>query len=180
MTYLPASSLCAVKVGRAVKALRFELRRRLGPRVLEGLTMAYGKFARDVDAWAEKAKRRMEFVFRQSVFDVIEFMQTPVATGGNMPVATGFLRSSLRVTLNSPATGQIRNVGATVLTPADYSLTLAGAKITDTIYAVYLANYAAYQEYGSQGREPRRFVGNAIMHWPSIVRANAAKARSSK
>lgn len=142
--------------------------------------MASGKFSRDVDAWAKKAQRRLEYVFRQSSFDVIALMQTPVAMGGNMPVDTGFLRSSLRVSLNAPATGQLAKptLASFVFDPSQFSLTIMNAKLTDTIYAVYLANYAGYQEYGSQGREPRRFVGNAAMEWPAIVRANAAKARS--
>ena len=40
---------------------------------------------------------------RQSVLDLLEEANTPVAKGGNMPVDTGTLRASLSVTINDPS-----------------------------------------------------------------------------
>ena len=139
------------------------------------------EFQATVDAWVLKTRNRLENVVKQSAQDVIETMQLPVQKGGNMPVKTGFLRSSLRITIGGPATGLLDR-------PADYNypdaedrtyeLTILGAKLGDSIYAVYLANYAASQEYGSGTREGKGFRRLAAQQWPQIVDKNAKLARS--
>jgi hypothetical protein len=146
--------------------------------------MSGASFSATVDAWTKKSKRRMRVVFQQSVQDVIEIMQTPVGSGGNMPVDTGFLRASLRANIGAAPTGYITKTkyeaGAYQLDSAQYTLTITKANIGDTIYAVYLANYAWFQEYGSQGRDGRAFVRLAAIQWQMIVRENIRKARAIK
>lgn len=145
-----------------------------------------GQFSAKVDAWTRKSKKRLLVVFQQSVQDVVDIMQTPVGAGGNMPVDTGFLRASLQAKIGSPPTGfktkgrleagaYRAEVSATQM---EYTLTINRAQLGDTIYAVYLANYAYFQEYGSQGRSGRGFVRLAAMQWPRIVQENIRKARS--
>lgn len=139
-----------------------------------------GTFSADVNAWVRKSKKRMLVVFQQSVQDVVDIMQTPVGAGGNMPVDTGFLRSSLTAQINVAPQGYTKKSGPGpyVLDEAQYTLVINSAKLGDTIYAVYLAEYAYFQEYGSRGRDGRGFVRLAAMQWQSIVNDNVRKAQA--
>lgn len=135
--------------------------------------MAKG-FAAQITAWVAETKERQEAVFRESAQRVVEQMQRvgpSVANpgggeGGAMPVATGFLRASLVLALGSPApaireppAGEARyNYDA-----SQPAIVLAGASITDKVYATYTANYAVYANYRNQ------FVGFAADQWPRIV-----------
>ena len=136
-------------------------------------------FAAQVDAWVKKTKQRTEAVFKESAQRVISDMQTPVGAGGNMPIDTGFLRASLQTTLNAPTakiTYRQSDAPVTFDTSAP-ALTIAGAKLGDTVYAVYGANYAPYVEYGTGGRAGRGFVRLAAQRWPEIVSQAATEAR---
>lgn len=142
--------------------------------------MPQGKFTASVNAWVTKSKKRMLVVFQQSVQDVTDIMQTPVKLGGNMPVDTGFLRASLRGSIGAPTTGYLQKDPKQqhyTLVSSQYTLTINGAKIGDTVYLVYLANYAWFQEYGSQGRAGRGFVRLAAQQWQDIVARNVKKAQ---
>lgn len=116
----------------------------------------------------------MDAVRKESVQRVVTTMQTPVAKGGNMPVDTGFLRSSLMA--STTAMPQIRESGGDTGEPI--SLVIAGWKSGQTFYAGYTANYASHVEYGSRGRPARRFVGLAVQQWQQIVEQVAREARS--
>ena len=108
-------------------------------------------------------------------------MQTPVARGGNLPVDTGFLRASLRVTLGdtlAPATAKPDGPGVFTYDPSTVQLTLIASKPADVITAAYGANYARFQEYGARGRPGRRFVALAAQQWPAIVAQVAAEAKA--
>ena len=141
-------------------------------------------FSASVNAWVLKSQRRMDFVFRESVQDVIEVMQKPVGAGGNMPVDSGFMRASLDVKNGSMPTGFKTKTksepGSYVLSDVAYTLTINKAKAGDVLYAVYLANYAWFQEYGSNGRDGRAFVRLAAMQWQRIVAENVRKAQAIK
>lgn len=140
-------------------------------------------FSAQVADWARKAKKRNLVVFQQSAQDVISLMQTPVAAGGNMPVDTGFLRASLTTTINAPAQGyrsRPTDKYSYDWAEAEFVLTINKTKIGDSIYAVYLANYAWFQEYGSNGREGRGFVRLAALQWQKIVDDNVRKAQAIK
>lgn len=162
-------------------------------------------FAASVDDWTRASKSRLENVFKQSVQDVIEVMQTPgwsVAStkaaisggkkgkatavgrpgkGGNLPVDTGFLRSSLRVSIGGPATGLIDRPAETGdynwPDERSYQLTIGGADLSQSIYAVYLAKYAAYVEYGTRYTQARGFRRLAAQQWQQIVQKNIEAAK---
>lgn len=134
--------------------------------------MADQTFSATVDAWATATKERMLAVFRKSVETVINTMQTTVPNGGNLPIDTGFLRASLLATLNAPTSDVVfrgDDVSVKKWNSAQVTLVIFSAKIGDTIYAVYTANYAAFQEFGSQGRPGRGFVRLAAQQWQQIV-----------
>ena len=135
-------------------------------------------FAAQVDAWVRETEARMTAVFRQSAQETIEEMQTPVGEGGRMPVDTGFLRSSLQVSLNSePVPATRENPGGSHGAPDAASLVIGGAEIGDRIVASYSAVYAPMIEYGSGKRPPRGFVRGAAQQWQSIVRRVSERLR---
>jgi hypothetical protein len=126
-------------------------------------------FSAQVSAWVAKSERRIEAVFKESAQEVFSIAQTPVARGGNMPVDTGFLRNSLVSGLN----------GSTSLSGPDaYTLAIAQAKLGDSVFGGWTANYARYVEYGAGGRTPRRFAGSAAEQWQRIVARNSARLRA--
>lgn len=127
------------------------------------------QFTAQMQAFADRAKEKLELVVKQSAQDVGDLAQRPVAKGGNMPVDTGFLRNSLVSGLN----------GTTSLSgPDSYVLAIAGAELGDSIFFGWTANYARYVEYGTQGRAGRFFMLNAAQQWQAIVSRNAEKARA--
>lgn len=146
--------------------------------------MAQGRFAAQVEAWAKKTKARQEAVFREAAQRTIEIMQTPVAMGGNLPVDTGFLRASLMAIPRGRPLPLLRDKpegdGQHSYDAGQISLVIAQTPIETGVTAVYVANYARFQEYGSRGRAGRRFVGLAAQQWPRIVRevVRDAKART--
>ena len=138
------------------------------------------EFAASVDDWTRATKERMAAVFRESTKRVIAEMQKPVGSGGNMPVDTGFLRASLQATINTPG-GSIsyRPQGsAFAYDGSKVVLTLARAKIGDTVFAVYGANYAPHVEYGANGRAGYGFVRLAAQQWQGIVNRVVVEAKS--
>lgn len=137
-----------------------------------------GSFSASVSAWAAETQRRTEAVFKDSAQRLVKEVLTPVAEGGNMPVKTGFLRSSLR-----GSTETMPKVGDATATPAEgmfyapdfgeIGLTIAGAKLGDTLYLGFTANYAPYVN------AKRQFIDLAAQRWPQIVTEScqAAQAR---
>lgn len=127
-------------------------------------------FAAAVEDWVRKVKGAEEGIFRQATEEVIDVMQTPVGAGGHMPIQTGFLRASLMASTSAMPLMTRENPGAASgFDFAEVSLVIAGAELGQTIYAGYTANYAAFVNYGSQGRPARQFVELAAQRWPSIV-----------
>lgn len=128
-----------------------------------------------VDGLVLKTEERMLGVLRNSIKEVIEDAQTPVAKGGKMPVDTGFLRHSWQVGLNVIPSGETlgrdRKPGEVGVLPeystedkADYVLpTLAKMKLGDVFYFGWTAVYAAKQE------AYKGFLSSALMKWNEIV-----------
>jgi hypothetical protein len=98
----------------------------------------------------------------------IEQMQTPVAKGGNMPVDSGYLRSSLQVTTGAPIPAAQPNPGGSYTYEGQQVVTvLVGAPLDAVIYATYGAAYAPYVEYGARGRRlPRATDGGCVFPSP--------------
>lgn len=124
-------------------------------------------FAAQIDGLVKKTERNMTAVFREASKRVIQQAQD------NVPVDTGFLRSSLQVAINQPVPPAIRPQGAPVPGP-NISAVIAGASLGDTITAGYTAVYAPFVEYGTSRMSPRRFVGRAVANWQGIVNRTVA------
>lgn len=129
-------------------------------------------FAAQVNDFVRQTQARMTAVFRESAQRVVTEMQTPVAEGGNMPVDTGFLRASLRITKDAPLpliADRPSDAAAYTYNPAAASLVIAGAEVGATLHASYTANYAGFVHYGREGRPGRQWVTLAAQRWPAIV-----------
>lgn len=118
-------------------------------------------FSASVGRYGKLTLDKMRDVMRESIQDVIEDAQTPVAKGGRMPVDTGFLRNSVASGLNGafgpPDSGLI-------------ALTIAGMDLGDTSQFAWTAVYAMIQE------DRNHFVAVAAARFPDRVAANARKA----
>ncbi len=143
------------------------------------------KFVAEVDAWVAKIPERVEAVFRESAKRVISKMQAGI------PIDTGFARASLRVSTDAmpevnPAAHPPHVPGRAPRSGVLYTyndneavVTIAGAKVTDTIYAGYTANYVQFLEYGHSAQAPSGFIGLAAMEWPQIVAEVSATLKES-
>jgi len=129
-------------------------------------------FEAQVSAWVTKTRARMLAVRNESAQRVVEVMQTPVGQGGNLPVDTGFMRASLTASIGTGNFALKTNPnpdGKFSYDAGAVSLVIAKAKVEEPLEFVYTANYARMQEYGSRGRDGRRFVALAASQWPRIV-----------
>jgi hypothetical protein len=124
-------------------------------------------FTAQIDAWTRKSEARVEAVFKQSAQEVFSVAQRPVAAGGNMPVDTGTLRSSL-------LTG--RDGGAIFEGADSYVLAIAGVPLGGRVLGVWTANYASAVHFGARGRRGRMWVDLAAQQWQDIVTRNAREA----
>ncbi len=128
--------------------------------------------ASDMRTWNEKAKARVRDVVRASIQDVVADAQQTKASGGRMPVDTGFLRNSLMCDVN----------GTTALEgPLSYVAVISGLEMGDIFTAKWTAPYALRQERGfvgvdSLGRTYNQpgnyYVQGAVQQWPIFVEEN--------
>jgi hypothetical protein len=137
-------------------------------------------FGADVNSWVLATQERLTAVFRGSAQEVISEMQKPRSEGGHMRIDTGFLRSSMQVTVNGGAVMASQSNpnpnGNFGYNPQAASLAIAGAKIGDTITASYSANYAPMREYGTSSQGPDGFVRLAAAQWQVIVQHQTVRA----
>lgn len=126
-------------------------------------------FEASVSKWVKKTKGATEAVFKQSAQELFSIAQKPVGAGGNMPVVTGFLRSSLQTGLNGEAGVEGED---------SYVATIAGARLGDTIVGGWTAVYARAVELGFGNRKGRFFMSLAVQQWQSIVTRISAEART--
>lgn len=126
-------------------------------------------FSSAVDAWTRKSEDRMERVFRESCQRLINEVQ------GNVPVDTGYLRSSSVATEGAPtpmradAKGQKGQTYTFVF--GQTATVLAGLKVGQTFFFCYTAVYARVVEFR------RGYVRLAAQKWKSIVREVVAEAK---
>lgn len=130
----------------------------------------------DIQAFVTKSEARLKAVVFNSIQDVTEMTQTPVAKGGRMRVKTGFLRASARASKQGfPSGPSERPAGA-----ADNSFVYEGAavvavlsdmKLGDTFYFGWTANYAAAREMRDG------FLETATQNWQQFVNTNSEQFR---
>ena len=127
------------------------------------------QFAAAVEAWAAKTARQMEAVARDSIRDVVEDAQTPVSSGGDMPVKSGDLRDSL-VTVT---------IGPDLKGADSYRTALATWNLGDPFKVGWSVNYALARHYSGGSGPGLLWRDKAAQKWPRIVRKNALAAKST-
>lgn len=129
-------------------------------------------FSEMVDEWARESRLRLNTVYRQSVQDLVNEVQTPRPKGGNMPVDTGFLRNSGQLKNGELPRGESKNRGQLPeFAPAAVSAVLLTAEADDTLYFGWTAEYAPFMNARYQ------FVDLAAQNWPQIVRRANQKVK---
>lgn len=141
--------------------------------------MALGNFSATVDAWVQKSEKRMLAVFQQSAQKTASLAQERI------PVDTGFARASVRASLSSmpPIESGKSNPGSGSVPydPGSITAVIAGAKLGQTIYIGWTANYVGLLEMGHSKQAPSGFVRLAAMQWQQTVAdaVQQAKARAA-
>jgi hypothetical protein len=129
-------------------------------------------FTAKVAAWVQKSEAAMTAVFRESAQTVANDVRIPVGDGGNMPVKTGNLRRSLAVSTHEmPQIVDDAKSRYNTDPGSNITLSIAQAKLGDTIWLGFQANYAPYMEnmYG--------FVRLTAQRWQQIVSEAASKIK---
>lgn len=135
--------------------------------------MARLSFADQIDEWVRQTEQRMTAVFRESA------RRTISTALSYTPVDTGFLRASVRVSLQSMPPVDPEATGPGTAAPGgDYVMAIAGAEIGQTIYAGWTAAYGPFVEFGTSKMAPRAFVGRAAAQWPATVRQVTQELKS--
>lgn len=124
----------------------------------------------NLDAWAEKVQARADAIVRDATQTTIGQCQVPRGKGGAMPVDTGFLRNSLKSSLE----------GSTSLTGPDSHVLVAGnMEAGDVATFTWGAEYAAAVNNGNRGRPGAHFREKGTDNWRANVRASTAKAQTA-
>lgn len=142
-----------------------------------------GAFSATIRGWAGETKERMTAVRADAAQNVVAIMQTPGPSvknpgggaGGNMPVATGFLRSSLQAGVGydlPPLADNPNPDGSFSYDGAEVNLTIASVPVERPVTVVYTARYARKVE------ERYGFVRLAVQRWPQLVDQAARDAQS--
>jgi hypothetical protein len=134
---------------------------------------SYPTLHTQIDAIIAASEKRMIALMRQSLQDVINDAQKPVAKGGRMRVDTGFLRASGQPSLNGIPSGPVRGERNESYSFDTNSLTLTLAKleIGQTFFFGWTAAYARYRE-AYDG-----FLEIALQKWSTIVERNTEEIR---
>jgi hypothetical protein len=135
------------------------------------------KFSATVSAWVRKSDERMLAVFRESAQRTVSLAQRRI------PVDTGFARASVRASLEAmplidPKASKPKQ-GTFTFNATEIVLVIAKAKLGQTIYVGWTANYVGELERGHSQQAPSGFVRLAALQWKQTVRevSEEAKAR---
>ena len=131
-------------------------------------------FGQQIEALAEKYKKRLRATAKESVQQTVEIMQKPRDDGGRMRIKFGFLRASLGANIGSMPSGESVNPGETVTydgTAVSVALLKWNPEKGEVLYLGHTANYARYRE----SRDG--FLRGAVEVWDQTVREAATKVK---
>ena len=117
----------------------------------------------NLDQWALKSPDPIEAVAQQATPDMTDDIQRPRASGGRMPVDTGFLRNSAGASLGgNPETGNLRSLEGALIK----------MQIGDTYTFGWGANYARFMDnkYG--------FLSLPVQNWSQYVYRAVQKVKT--
>lgn len=124
----------------------------------------------------ERAKTRWNVVYQEALVNLAEAMQRPISEGGNMPVRSQFLRSTLQVNFGGGLPLKEANPGGQfTYDPAEVNARLRTATVrkNSKVTLAYSAEYAGFANYRHQ------FVGLAVQRWVEFVASAAMRVRAS-
>lgn len=130
-----------------------------------------GTFKAQIDEIIRKDKALLDAVVRQSVQDVIDDAQLSKQKGGRMPVKTGFLRASGKISFTGMPSGPTRDMTDKTYKEPSYETRLASFKAGGRLFFGWTAIYAGKQEFLNG------FLSGAVQKWQSIVSKNVARAK---
>ena len=150
--------------------------------------MADRSFSASIAAFRDKTKAQMQAVLSESIQDVMDIAQTPVANGGRMPVQDGHLINSVVTELNGTV------IGTASATPskgganstANIALLVAQVQPGDVARIGWSAAHAMRQHEGfvgedslgrSYNQEGKRWVDGAAAEWQKIVEENVGRLK---
>lgn len=126
------------------------------------------EFKTNIDKWVAQSEQRILAVWKESTKLTIRKAQERI------PVDTGFARASIQASLESmppiesgkskPLTGTFQYNSSPVV------LVIANAKLGQTIYVGWTANYVQALENGHSKQAPSGFVGLAALEWDATVK----------
>lgn len=137
-------------------------------------------FAAEIGQQVVQLKNVTKRYWQESTIRFVEIMQHPKSQGGRMPVLYGFLRSSLMCSTSPIAVGtKARTIDAPVWLyfPNRIEDVIRSAKVGQTLYFGYEAEYWAAQEYGWEGNPGNGFIRMAVLQWPQITMAVESELR---
>lgn len=135
----------------------------------------------DIQAFVSKSEERLKDVVFNSIQDVVEAAQEPVAKGGRMRVDTGFLRASGRASTEGFPSGRSAKTAEELADTGKHlarfdtfdgqavNAIINNMNLGDTFYFGWTANYAQYRELHDG------FLETAIQNWQQFVNARSAK-----
>lgn len=127
-------------------------------------------------AFEKKLGRLGMVLLKESVQELAEVANRPIAQGGRMPVDLGHLRASFVASTSGPP-----NVASGPL-----ELVLVSWRQGETIWMGWTADYALRQEYGFFGpdklgrvysQQGKAFMRTAAQQWPQIVDKATARVQ---
>lgn len=127
-------------------------------------------FSAQVDRWVTQSRRRTEAVFKTATQAMAEEANRPVGQGGRLPLDTGFLRNSFSGSVGSMPSGPSQR-GESQGRAEDIYLVIANARVGETLYLGWTANYAKYMEARNGFRDA------AAQRWPRFVAAAVREAK---
>lgn len=147
-------------------------------------------FSAQVHEVVRRSSRLMTMVAQEATSDLIEAAQTPKGKGGKMPLDTGFLRASGRLSLSGMPAGPTRPASKVApkikglrgaakrsheakraKTYAPDSVNLGGFTLGQTIFFGWTAIYARRQEFYNG------FLSSNVKQWQSFVDGAVRKLR---
>ena len=138
-------------------------------------------FSATIANWANESKDKLDLIVREATEDTVEQIGKTRASGGPMPVDTGFLRNSMAADING--NGNFATVKPTTKgdkgdgTGAAEHLT-SGMKAGDIVNVAWTAVYAARVNYGFVGEDSlgrnyanagAGFLESGAARWPHFV-----------
>lgn len=150
--------------------------------------MTNRSFAASIASFRDLTKTQMQAVLSESIQDVMDEAQTPVANGGRMPVDDGHLINSVVTELNGT------QIGTTALAEdlsgsasgANIALLVAGIEPGDTARIGWAAAHAMRQHEGFVGEDSlgrtynqqgKHWVDGAAANWPAHIEKNAKRLK---